>query len=147
KATLPSKPEAIRLYTEGLAKLRVFDALTARDLLEKTVAADPEYPLAHSALAVAWTNLGYDEKAKEEAKRAFDLSMKLSHENRLAVEGRYLETINERDKAIEIYRTLWNFFPDNLDYGLQLASAQTAAGHGRDAQNTLEALRKLPRPL
>ena len=74
KAMLPSNPEAVRLYTEGLAKLRVFDALGARDLLEKAVVADPEYSLAHSALAAAWSSLGYDEKAKAEAKRAFELS-------------------------------------------------------------------------
>jgi len=146
KATLPSNPEAIRFYTEGIAKLHVFDALSARDLLEKAVAADPEYPLAHSALAATWTSLGYDEKAKAEAKRAFDVSTKLSREDRLAVEGRYRETINEREKAVEIYRTLWNFFPDNLEYGLQLVSAQIAASQGKNALNTVEALRKLPPP-
>lgn len=146
RAMLPSNPEAVRLYTEGLAKLRVFDALTARDLLEEAIAADPEYSLAHSALAAAWSSLGYDEKAKAEAKRAFDLSTKLSREERLSVEGRYRETTRELEKAIELYRTLWNFFPDNLEYGLQLAGAQTSGGKGRDALTTVEALRKLPPP-
>ncbi len=144
KATLPSKPDAVRLYTEGLAKLRIFDALTARDLLAKAVAADPAYSLAHAALAAAWSTLGYDEKAKAEAKLAFELSTSLSREERLFVEGRYRETTREREKAVEIYRTLWSFFPDNLDYGLRLAAAQTSAGKGRDALTTIEALRKLP---
>src|SRR5262249_35925072 len=48
KATVPSNPVAIRLYTEGLANLRLFDARAARDLLEKAVAADAEYSLAHA---------------------------------------------------------------------------------------------------
>src|SRR5437660_7589958 len=52
----------------------------------------------------------------------------------------------EWDKAVEIYRTLFGFFPDNLDYGLRLASVQTSAGKGQNALATLEALRKLPPP-
>jgi TolB-like protein len=126
-----AKPEAARFYSEGLAKLRLFDAQGARDLLEKAVVAEPDYPLAHSALAAAWTGLGYDENAKKEAKKAFDLSSRLSREERLSVEARYRATTNDWDKASEIYRTLFNFFPDSLDYGLQLARAQILPEKGR----------------
>src|SRR5579863_36324 len=41
RASLPSTKEAAKLYAEGLAKLRVSDAIAARDLLQKAVAADP----------------------------------------------------------------------------------------------------------
>ena len=146
RASLPSNPEAARLYSEGLAKLRVFDALGARDLLEKAVTVDPAYAPAHSALAAAWSALGYDAKAKDEAKKAFDLSANLSREDRLMVEGRYRETVGEWDKAAEIYRTLWGFFPDNLDYGLRLAGVQTSASRGQEALDTIDQLRKLPGP-
>ncbi|MEP6994984.1 MAG: protein kinase, partial [Acidobacteriota bacterium] len=146
RASLPSNPEAARLYSEGLARLRVFDALTARDLLEKAVAADPAYPLAHAALAGSWSVLGYDGKAREQARRAFDLSGNLSREDRLAVEGRYRETDHEWDKAVEIYRTLWGFFPDNVEYGLRLAAVQLAAGSRKDSLATAESLRQLPGP-
>src|SRR5437870_3734833 len=146
RASLPSNPEAARLYSDGLAKLRVLDALAARDLLQKAVAADPNHALAHAALAAAWTALGYDQKAKEQAQRAFDLSANLSREERLWVEGRYRETTKEWDKAIEIYRTLFGFFSDNLDYGLRLVDVQTSAGKGQNALATMEALRKLPPP-
>ncbi len=141
-----AKPEAARFYSEGLARLRLFDAQGARDLLEKAVATEPDYPLAHSALSAAWTALGYDENAKKEAKKAFDLSAGLSREERLSVEARYHATMNDWEKAGEIYRTLFNFFPDNLDYGLQLARAQSSAGKGKDALATVELLRKLPPP-
>ncbi len=43
RASLPSNREAARLYSEGLARLRVFDALEARDLLQRAIAADPKY--------------------------------------------------------------------------------------------------------
>jgi tetratricopeptide (TPR) repeat protein len=146
RAVLPSKPEALRLYSEGLAKLRVFDAQAAGHLLERAIAIEPNYPLAHSALAAVWTTLGYDEKARQEAKKASELSANLSREERLSVEARYRETTNDWDKAVEIYRTLFNFFPDNLDYGLALAHAQSYAGKGKHALATIELLRKLPAP-
>src|SRR5260370_32275871 len=40
RAALPSSPQAARLYSEGLAKLRMFDSLGSRNLLQKAVAAD-----------------------------------------------------------------------------------------------------------
>jgi tetratricopeptide (TPR) repeat protein len=146
QASHPSNPEAERLYAEGLAKLRVYDFVAARDLLQKALASDPKYPLVHSALASAWLNLGYDAKATEEAKVAFDLSGNLSREDRLEVEGRYRETAREWDLAVEIYRTLTKFFPDNIDYLLSLGEAQRWAGKMTDTEATLAALRNLPSP-
>jgi serine/threonine protein kinase/tetratricopeptide (TPR) repeat protein len=146
KASLPANPEAARFYSEGLAKLRVFEAQQARDLLQKAIAADPKHAPSHAALAGAWASLGYDSKAQEQARQAFDLSATLSREQRLAIEGRYYELQRDWPKAIEIYRTLWRFFPDNLDYGLRLATVQTSAGQGQDARATVEELRKVPAP-
>jgi tetratricopeptide (TPR) repeat protein/TolB-like protein len=142
----PSNLEAQRLFAEGLAKLRVLDALAARDLLLKAVAADANSPMARVALADAWVMLGYDAKAKEEAQRAYDLSGSLSREDRLSVEGRYREIAGEWDKAIDLYRGLLAFFPDNVEYGLRLANAQGTGGKGPEALLTLARLRSLPAP-
>jgi serine/threonine protein kinase/tetratricopeptide (TPR) repeat protein len=146
RAAIPATTEAARLYTEGLMRLRRFETLAARQLLEKAIAADPQHPLAHAELAAAWAALGYVANAQQEARRAVDLSGRLSRAERLWVEGRYRETTREWPKAVEIYRTLFGFFPDNVDYGLQLTNAQTLAGQGRDALVTLDALRSLPAP-
>jgi DNA-binding winged helix-turn-helix (wHTH) protein/Tfp pilus assembly protein PilF/TolB-like protein len=146
RASLPSNRDAARLYSEGLARLRVFDALEARDLLQRAVAADPKYSLAHSALAEAWSQLGYDKKAQQEARQAYDLSANISREGRLVVEGRYREIDHQHDKTIEVYRTLFTLFPDNVDYGLQLAQAQVSASKGHDALATVESLLKLTPP-
>ena len=146
KALLPSGTETTRLYTQGLERLRVFDALGARDLLQKAVAADPNYALAHSALAAAWSALGYDEKARQSAKNAFDLSAKLPREDRLLVEARYREYSKEWESAAGLYRTLFGFFPDNLEYGILLARSQSRGGHANDASGTIESLRRLPAP-
>ncbi|MBZ5657761.1 MAG: tetratricopeptide repeat protein [Acidobacteriia bacterium] len=145
-ATVPGNLEASRLYAKGLAKLQTFDVLEARDLLEKAVAADPNHALSHSALAQSWSALGYDAKAQEEAKKALELSTNVPREERLSIEGRYREFANDLPATIEIYRTLSNFFPDNLDYGLRRASAQTKNGLGKDALQTIARMHALPKP-
>lgn len=144
---LPSKSEAAHLYWEGLAQLRVFNSLAAKEFLTKAVAAEPAYALSHSALSTAWAQLGYDANANAEAKKAFDLSGNLSRAERLLVEARFRESSRDWEKAIEIYRALFEFFPDNLDYGLSLATAQVNAGKGKDSLVTVAALRALPAPL
>ncbi|MEW5974199.1 MAG: tetratricopeptide repeat protein [Acidobacteriota bacterium] len=145
-ASFPANPQSARLYAEGLDRLRKFEPLAARDLLERAVHADPRHALSHSALATAWAALGYDEKARLEARQAVELSERLSREDRLSVEGLYRELSQDWSGAVEIYRTLFNFFPDSLDYGLRLAAAQTAASLGSDALATVAALRRLPEP-
>jgi tetratricopeptide (TPR) repeat protein/predicted Ser/Thr protein kinase len=146
RAELPSSPEANRLYAEGLARLHLYDAQASRDLLAKAAAVEPSNALVHAALAQAWNALGYVEKAKQEARKAMDLSAGLSRERRLLIEGRYREISGEWDRAVEIYETLFRFFPDSLDYGLRLALVQAETGRGKDALNTIAALRKLPAP-
>ena len=144
---LPSSAEAARLYSEGLSNLRIFNALDAQTSLAKAVAVEPKFALAHSALAAAWAQLGYDQNAAKESRKSFDLSSSLPRADRLLVEGRYRELSHEWDKAISIYQALFQFFPDNPDYGLQLANAQIKAARWHDALDTIAALRSLPAPM
>ncbi len=146
RAALPSNEKAARLYAEGRARLWAFDYFAARDLLTKAITADPDFPLAHAALSDVWWHTGYDAKAREEARRALELSNQLSEEQRLLVEGQYQRTVEEWPKAVETYRSLFRLFPDNLDYGLLFASAQM---HQNPAESleTLAVLRHLPAPL
>jgi TolB-like protein len=107
QAALPSSTEAARLYAEGLEKFRLFDALGARELLEKAVSSDPRHALAHAALAEAWSVLGYDAKATQEAKLAFERAANLSQDDRRRVESRYRELDHDWDRAIELSRALF----------------------------------------
>ncbi len=147
QAAVPANPEAARLYSEGLVKLAIFDALAARHLLEKAIDIDPNHALSHSALAEALSQLGYKAQAQTEAKRAFDLSGGLSREDRLLIEGRYRERLHDYPAAIEIFRTLRNFFPDDLGHALRLATAQANADLGNDALQTIARMRTLPEPI
>jgi len=147
RASEPVNTEAAKLYAEGLAKLRSFDTMEARDLLTQAVGKDPAYAMAHQALAEVWSQLGYDDKAKHEAQRAFELSAGLSRQDALGIEARFREETREWTKAVDIYHSLWTVFPDDPEYGLRLASAQVSAGRGQDGLLTTDALRKIAAPM
>jgi len=146
RAALPSNEKAARLYAEGRARLWAFDYFAARDLLSKAIAADTAFPLAHAALSDVWWHIGYDARARVEARRALELSNQLSQEQKLLVEGQYQRTVEEWPKAVETYRSLFRLFPDNLNYGLLFASAQMHLS-AADSLQTLATLRHLPPPL
>jgi eukaryotic-like serine/threonine-protein kinase len=145
RVALPSDQRSARLYVEGRAKLWAFDFLGARDLLLKAVAADSEFPLAHSALSEAWWHLGYQMKARAEAQRARELSQDLPEEDRFLIEGQYWRAMGDWPKTVQAYRTLFQLFPDSLDYGLLLATAEIGFQPAAALQ-TLATLRRLPAP-
>jgi eukaryotic-like serine/threonine-protein kinase len=146
RAALPTKPLAVRLYTEGKARLWAFDFVHARDLLIQAIAVEPDFSLAHAALSDAWSHLGYTLKARDEAERARSLAERLGPEERLQIEGQYYSSLQDSKKTIEVYKKLFAQFPDNLDYGLRLADEQRRV-NPEDALRTLTALRQLPGPV
>jgi eukaryotic-like serine/threonine-protein kinase len=151
RAVFPRGPQAIRLYTEGLQKLRVFDAMAALPLLQKSAEVEPLRPLIHAAIAEAWSKLGYDGKAADEAGKALELLRSLGagqrgSEESLSIEGRYHESQENWNKAIEVYQALWTAFPDDVEYALRLSAAQISAGKAKEALATVSAIRRLRAP-
>ena len=145
-SAVPAGDNARRLYSEGLNHLRRWEANAARVSLEAAVQADDRFPLAHAALAEAFIELGHEERARAEARRAFELSAHLPREQKLAVEGRYHSVMGEKDEAIAVYGKLFGLFPDDVEHGLELAIAEWHGQHEHEALATLEQLRRLPAP-
>ena len=141
-AVLPGRPEAARLYAEGLAALRRYDALAARPLLERAIALEETFPLAHVALSQALAALGYDAPAVAEAKRAAALSGALSRAQQLEIAAGLAEARKDWPAAATTERSLLAFFPDNLEYGLSLARTLTAGGKAAEALAVLAGLRR-----
>lgn len=147
QASLPANPEAARFYSLGLEKLRAFDLQLARELFEQAIAAEPRFPLAHAMLSRTDLFLGHFDHAKAEAKRGLDLAAGLPRVQRMQIEASYDQAIGERGKAADIYRVLFNLFPDSLDYGLQLSKLQQESYRPEEAMETVRQLRRLPAPL
>ncbi len=143
RAGLPTDARAAELYARGLAALHERDHLSARDLLEDAVAADPNNPMARSALADAWQELGYRTRAREEAAKAFEVSTALPQEDRLWIEAQYRELDGQWQSAATLYRTIWHANPDDFEVGLRVVEVQSTAGQGKLALQTLEVLRRI----
>jgi serine/threonine protein kinase/tetratricopeptide (TPR) repeat protein len=144
KSALPSDPEALRLYTEGLGKLRTFDALGAKDLLERSIAIEPNLALPYNALARSWEILGYDQKARENAAKAVEFSADLAPQEQRSIEARAHELNAEWEKAVSLYKSLATVYPDEPNYYLDLANAQISDGKANEALETLKTLGSQP---
>jgi eukaryotic-like serine/threonine-protein kinase len=145
-SSLSTNSEALRNFAEARDMRRSFDISGAIKALQKAVTADPKFAQAHGALAEAWSDLGYETKAAEEAKKALDLSSNLSEEARGLITARYYEMAHEWPKAIENYASLRTLFVDDPEYGLLLARSQVSAGKGQAALATLEQTEKKKLP-
>lgn len=134
-------------YARGMERLRGGDALGARAYLEQAEAESPSNPFVHSGLAAALAVVGLDNRAEQEAKKALDDSTELGRLEQLEVEGRYAIMARQWDHAIRVYQALFTLLPDDLEYGLLLASAETRGGQAKQAFGVLKSLRSLPLPL
>ncbi len=124
RTVLPSNHEAAKLYSEGIAHMRVSENLPATELLQKSLTIEPGFALGHAALADAWAALGYDARALASAQKALSLSNGLPEDERMEIQGRYYELSNDWAGAIVVYRHLWQDFPDDIESGLKLAAAE-----------------------
>lgn len=71
-------PEAKRWYQAGTDALRDGSFLKASRMFEEALRADARFPLAHTRLAEAWTELDYEERATGEMLRVTELAPNLS---------------------------------------------------------------------
>jgi tetratricopeptide (TPR) repeat protein len=101
---------------------------------------EPQHALSHARLSSALVELGFSTDARTEAEKAFGLADNLPNEEKLLLEAQVSETRFDWDKAIEIYRSLFLFSPQNVPYGLQLAHAETLTGRPVMAMDTLKQL-------
>jgi DNA-binding winged helix-turn-helix (wHTH) protein/tetratricopeptide (TPR) repeat protein len=147
RAALPVDPEAARYYSEALQHLRSFDDRTALEFFAKAEKIEPLHAMTHFGLASSYSALGQLVQAREEAKKALELSGSLPREQLLIIRGEYHEAVQDWNSAAEDYAALFRFFPDQIDYGLRLTSVQIASSRLPAALDTLKSLRLLPSPL
>jgi len=138
---LPEDEKAVGEYSLALERLWSFDPLQAKELLEKAIIRQPDFALAHAALARAWQELGYGNRAAEEAGIAARSSGQLRREESLAIEALHRECSGEWEEAIRLYRALRTFYPDNPRYAFDLAEAQLRSGSAGAALDTVKEIR------
>jgi tetratricopeptide (TPR) repeat protein len=107
--------EALRDYNQGLQLLRQGNNLEAQKQLESATKEDPQFAIAFSRLAEAYSALGYDAEAEQASRRAVDLSDRLPLALKDLVQASNARILKEDQKAIAAYEDLAKNSPDNLD--------------------------------
>lgn len=139
--SVPANLEAARLYARGVEELHRYNLVAARDLLLGAEKADPKYALTHRALCDVWTKLANNTGAQQEATLALQYASDLPRAQQLEIEALHGQTYREFAKAIETRKTLANFYPENVEYALDLVSTYFAAQKLPEALEAVRALR------
>jgi serine/threonine protein kinase len=140
-ARRPATLQAEGHYAQGVSLLQRGEPLAAASALDLALAADPAFSLSHAAQARAFAELGYHDRAKQEALRAAQPVERLPEQQKLEIAAISRRANDDLSGAAGLYRTLWRFAPHDADYGLQLAESQLASGEASSALETLHLIR------
>ena len=120
-AAMTNSLEAYRYYSLALEKARGLHKKDALELLEKAVALDPEFAMAHARIghtfAVTW---GWADKAKPHLERAFALSDRLTEKDRLYITAWYAIANLDYPAAIQSFREIIAKYPTETEAYLRL---------------------------
>jgi tetratricopeptide (TPR) repeat protein len=145
-AALPAPGDALRLYATGVTALADGQLTTARDALARSVALDDRSPLAHGALATTLVRVGRREDASREANLALARLTGLGRADQLSLEGIAFEAQRRWQDAIDTYKALLRFYPDEVGYAFRLVTVQTYGERWADAYASIASLRARPPP-
>ena len=134
---------ALRAYGEGLQLQRQGQNLEAVKSFEASTKEDPEFALAYSQLARAYQDLGQDNEAEQNSRKAVELSAKLPDVERFLIAARNDEILNNYPKAIEAYQSIVKVAPDNSDVLFDLGRLQESSGAFDQARETFANVLKL----
>jgi hypothetical protein len=135
--------EVERYCSEAEQSLREWDGVAARDLLERALGLNPRHGPAYAALSVSWRLSGWDDKARQAARSAIELSAPLGRPQRLLAHARYAEASRDWASARESYEQLIILAAGNIDYDFGLIEAQQ---HSRDTKGVSNRIGALTSP-
>jgi len=103
-----SSLEALKAYSQGRKVQFIIGDSTALPYLQRAAELDPDFALAHRALAVAYSNQGQSSRAEVQARKAYDLRDRVSERERLNLTYAYNQFVTgDLDKTIQALE-LWH---------------------------------------
>ncbi len=127
---------ALRDFNDGLQLERQGKNLEAVKLFENSTKEDPDFALAFSQLARTYEDLGQDNEAEQNSRKAVELSDKLPDVEKYMIAARNDEILNNYPKAIEAYQSIVKVIPDNADVLFDLGRLQESSGAFDKAHDT-----------
>jgi tetratricopeptide (TPR) repeat protein/DNA-binding winged helix-turn-helix (wHTH) protein len=110
--TMTDNLEAYRNYSLAVEKAQALQNKEAIALLEKAVALDPQFAMAHARIGYAYSiTWGRVEKGKSYLEKAFKLSERLTEKDRLNINAWYAIANLDYSTAIQSYREIIEKYP------------------------------------
>lgn len=141
-----SSLEALQDYTEGLAVMGQGHFLASIPLYQRAIDIDPNFTMAYFLMAVAYEQAGDMDQTAGYAKRAFDLSDRVSAFEQTEIRAYYYRFTGEWDKEIDAWQTaIREQYPRKWGFHNQLAVTYNDMGRFEDGlREGLEAVRLQP---
>jgi tetratricopeptide (TPR) repeat protein/DNA-binding winged helix-turn-helix (wHTH) protein len=131
--------EAYRYYSQALDAANAMHNPEAIALLERAIALDPEFAMAHARIgyvyALTWN---FGEKARPHLERAYGLMERLTEKDRLHITAWYAVAHFDFAGAIETYREIVAAYPFEIEAYRRLARLLYAEGHGLEVIDLLQ---------
>ena len=80
---------------------------------QHAIELDPNFAMAHARLAAIYTNLGEEDKAVAEAKKAFDLRDRVSERERFYIDDHYYTAAGDIEKDKEVLELAIRTYPND----------------------------------
>jgi len=100
EATTPSL-EALKAYSLGVKAYYAREQSAALPFYKRAVELDPNFAMAYARMAVTYGNLSEDTRSDENCRKAYELREKVSERERFFIEGLYLLSTGELEKAAQ----------------------------------------------
>ena len=118
EATTPSL-EALKAYTEAVARRAGGEEVTAVELLERAIAIDPQFALAHTTLSSIYGGFGETGRSEEYARLAYEYRDRVSERERLFITYQYHDRVAgdqlKAREALEVWKRTYpkDYRPSN----------------------------------
>jgi eukaryotic-like serine/threonine-protein kinase len=142
QATTPSL-EALKAYSMGMKTWEEKGDSEAIPLFKYAIELDPNFALAYTTLAGAYSNLGQASLASVNTSKAFELRDRVSERERVQITGDYYGLVSgDQDKTIQAYELLAKSYPRDDKVRLVLGDEYMLLGQWERAlSQTQESLR------
>jgi len=105
EATTPSL-EALKNYSMGITISREKGSTAGLPFHKRAIELDPNFPMAYSALSVAYNNLNQPSLALEYATKAYQLRDRVTEREKLRISATYFRATGDVEKEAQTYE-LW----------------------------------------
>jgi serine/threonine protein kinase/Flp pilus assembly protein TadD len=143
EATTPSL-EALKAYSLGITTGRTKGDAEAIPFMRRAIELDPNFAMAYAGLAVEYSNLGQASLAVGYAKKAYELSDRVSNREKYRISAFYFQFVTgELEKATEAYELWAKSYPRDAVPHANLGSLYSSLGQYEKAIAETEISQKL----